>query len=73
MCFCPYVLEGKKVTTKKANWNIIKSFNYETQNVIYMVQCKKQRCKNSDTSNIRHKDFRACVLRRQAQTTPPGF
>ena len=49
MCFCPYVLEGKQVTTKIANWNILKSFNCDTQNVIYMIQCKKQRCRNSDT------------------------
>ena len=47
--FCPYVLEGKKVSTSIANWNIVRSFNCETQKVVYMVKCKKQRCRNSDT------------------------
>ena len=37
------------MSTRTANWNIIRSFICETQNVVYMVNCKKQRCRNSDT------------------------
>ena len=46
---CPYVKEGKKVKTKNANWNLTKQFNCLTQNVVYIIQCQKDRCINGDT------------------------
>ena len=46
---CPYVKEGTQVKTKNKSWNLTNSFNCNTKNIIYFVECQKDRCKNGDT------------------------
>ena len=46
--FCPYVLEGNKVQTRTMSCNMLKQFNCNTQNVIYMIECEKNICRNNE-------------------------
>ena len=43
--FCPYVKEGKEVKFGTQIWNINSKFNCESTNIVYMIECKKDRCK----------------------------
>ena len=47
---CPYVKEGNQVKSKIKTWNLAKPFNCLTKNVVYMIECQKDRCKNGDTN-----------------------
>ena len=42
---CSYILEGKTVKTNKLNWRINREVNCESSNVIYLVECDKDKCK----------------------------
>ena len=42
---CPYIKIGTKVKGKQFTWNITKQFNCRSKNVIYMVECSKDKCK----------------------------
>ena len=42
---CPFIKEGKKVKIDgKETWDLRKEFNCETSNVIYLIECSKERC-----------------------------
>ena len=45
---CPYVKEGNQVKSKTKTWNLVKPFNCVTKNVVYFIECQKERCKNGD-------------------------
>ena len=42
---CPFVKEGKKITGNNFSWNIMKPFNCDTSNIVYIVFCDKNNCK----------------------------
>ena len=42
---CPYVLEGKKIkVNSKSTWQINRSMNCNSYNIIYMLECNKDKC-----------------------------
>lgn len=46
---CPFVKEGTQVKSKNNTWNLVDPFNCLTKNVVYFIECQKDRCKNGDT------------------------
>ena len=42
---CPFVKEGKEITTEKFKWKINKSVSCEDKNVVYLIECNKERCR----------------------------
>ena len=42
---CPYIKSGSKIQGKHFTWKLTKEFNCRSKNVIYMVECKKDKCK----------------------------
>ena len=42
---CPYIREGKNISINGIKWQINKQMNCNTFNVVYAIQCKKDRCK----------------------------
>jgi len=42
---CPYIKTGTKVKGKKFTWNITKEYNCRSRNVIYIIECTKDNCK----------------------------
>ena len=43
---CPYIKEGRQVKFGNNNtWNINSRVNCESTNIVYMIECKKVRCK----------------------------
>ena len=42
---CPYVQQGKIVLGNSFVWNIRKNVNCKTKNIIYMIECSKDNCK----------------------------
>ena len=47
---CPYIKEGKSIASasKQRTWKINKSLNCESKNIIYMIECKKERCRTKN-------------------------
>ena len=45
---CPYISEGKSVKHKDSTWNINRSLNCNSYNIIYLIECKKERCRRSE-------------------------
>ena len=44
---CPFVCEGKNIKTETFTWNINTEITCQTENLVYMVKCTKERCKES--------------------------
>ena len=44
---CPYIKEGKEVNINHNEWKIMKSVNCNTYNVVYLIKCKKNNCKEN--------------------------
>ena len=42
---CPYIKTGTKIMGNKFTWNLTKEFNCRSKNIIYMIECKKDKCK----------------------------
>ena len=42
---CSFILEGKTVNTSKIKWRINSEVNCNSQNVIYLLECDKEKCK----------------------------
>ena len=42
---CPYVKETKEIKHNSVTWKLNKTLNCENSNIVYMIQCKKQNCK----------------------------
>jgi hypothetical protein len=42
---CPYVKERKEIQTKQFKWKINQPLNCQNSNVVYMIECNKDRCK----------------------------
>ena len=42
---CPYILEGKSIKGLDFNWQIRQSVNCKTKNIIYMIECSVEKCK----------------------------
>ena len=42
---CPYIQEGKKVKIGTKDWNINSKVNCRSYNVVYLLVCKKDNCK----------------------------
>jgi hypothetical protein len=45
---CPYIKEGKSIKLKKSQWNINRNLNCESRNIIYLIECQKERCINKE-------------------------
>ena len=41
---CPYIKEGKSIKLKKSQWNINRNLNCESRNIIYLIECQKEKC-----------------------------
>ena len=50
---CPFILENKYINGKNFQWKIGKQLNCQTKNVIYMIECDKQNCKNVILGRLR--------------------
>ena len=45
---CPYILEGKSIKiNQNKTWKLNKSLSCENNNIIYLIQCNKEFCKES--------------------------
>ena len=44
---CPYIRTGKEVKSDDHIWKINKNLNCETTNIIYLIFCDKERCKEN--------------------------
>ena len=42
---CPYIKEGKVIKGDDFLWNIRKGVNCNSSNVVYMIECNKEKCK----------------------------
>ena len=42
---CPFILEGKEIKGDKFDWKITTPANCQTKNVVYMIECNKENCK----------------------------
>ena len=42
---CPYIREVKSLKMNNMEWKINQSLNCETSNCIYMIECKKDKCR----------------------------
>ena len=42
---CPFILEGKEIKSDTFTWKFRKALNCESQNVIYLIECSKDHCK----------------------------
>ena len=47
---CPYIKEGQSIQNNQRTWEIKK--NCESRNIIYMIECKKVRCKTQLNNNV---------------------
>ena len=45
---CPYITEGKSITYNKTKWNLNRTLNCNSYNIIYLIECKKDRCKRNE-------------------------
>ena len=42
---CPYIMEGKTIFGDNFKWDITKSVDCNTANVIYLIECNKENCR----------------------------
>ena len=42
---CSYVLEGNIIQSKNSAWKINKKVSCQDSNIIYLIECQKERCK----------------------------
>ena len=42
---CPFIEECQSVNANKFTWNISENVNCETYNIVYMIHCDKDNCK----------------------------
>ena len=42
---CPFVWETNQIKSENFDWNLRKSYNCQTQNTVYMIECNKDNCK----------------------------
>ena len=43
---CPYIKEGRNIKMKTSTWKINKKVNCNSYNIVYMIECDKERCKS---------------------------
>ena len=44
---CPYIKEQKSITHNKRSWKINSQLNCQSTNVVYIVECDKENCKEA--------------------------
>ena len=54
---CSYIKEGTSVKGKHFTWKICKPVNCSSSNIVYMVECDKDYCKERYIG-ITHREFR---------------
>ena len=42
---CPYIKKGKVVKGKDFDWHIMGDINCKSSNIVYMIECNIERCK----------------------------
>ena len=42
---CNYTKEGKSILGRSFTWKIVKSLSCDSFNVVYMIDCQKERCR----------------------------
>ena len=42
---CSSIKEGRTIKTKKFTWTLNRQFNCNSENVIYLIECDKENCK----------------------------
>ena len=41
----PFILEKKFIKTSRHIWNLRNGYNCNTKNIVYLIQCDKEKCK----------------------------
>ena len=41
---CPYIMVGKSITAEHFVWNLSKAYTCGTSNIVYLIECNKERC-----------------------------
>ena len=44
---CPYINEQKNISCNKRSWKINTKLNCQSENVIYIIECNKENCKEA--------------------------
>jgi hypothetical protein len=52
---CPYIKESKEINTVTFKWTINKPVNCEDSNVIYMIECMKDNCRQKYIGETKRK------------------
>ena len=42
---CPFILEGSNINKSGKSWKIQKNVNCNSENVVYMIECQKENCR----------------------------
>ena len=77
---CPYVKERKNIKTGQHTWNILDKVNCMSENIVYLIQCDKENCKENkyigETSKPMHErlsQHRGYVTRNTQDATGRHF
>ena len=44
---CPYVKERKNIKAGQQTWNILDKLDCLSENIVYLIQCDKENCKEN--------------------------
>ena len=58
---CPFIMEAKEVIGNNFTWNILKPYNCDTSNIVYMVSCNKEYCREQYIGES-DRNFRTRIL-----------
>ena len=72
---CPFINVGREIKQEKFTWKINTAANCETTNIVYLIQCNKEGCKEQyigETSRspkdrlVEHRDYVKSIFPTQA-------
>ena len=66
---CPLIKEGKYIKTNNQTWNINKTVDCNTSNVVYMIECTKENCQNSKYIGETSRSFRSRLAEHRGYIT----
>ena len=52
---CPYIKEGRNLSINNQKWKINNNLNCESHNIVYIIQCNKENCKQSYIGETKRK------------------
>ena len=51
---CPYILETKNMKHKNGVWKVEANVNCQTYNIVYMLICTKERCRQKENIQMKY-------------------